>query len=122
MAGGSTSIVKTINPHPLKIDVVKFDGKNDYGMWRCKVIIALKASNLKDTLRLEKKPKATSEQDWDKMNRMRCGLIRSYLTQDIKYHVLHETSVRKLWEILEKKYLTKSIESRLQLKRRLYRF
>jgi len=35
--------------------------------------------------------------------------------------VLHETSARQLWEILEKKYLTKSIESRLQLKRTLYR-
>ena len=54
------------------------------------------------------------------MNRMACGLVRSYLTQDIKYHVLYETSARKLWEILEKKYLTKSIKSRLQLKRRLY--
>ena len=68
------------------------------------------------------KPKATSEQDWDKMNQMTCGLIRSCLTQDIKYHVLYETSVRQLWEILEKKYLTKCIESRLQLKRRLYCF
>jgi len=36
--------------------------------------------------------------------------------------VLHEISARQLWEILKKKYLTKSIESRLQLKRRLYRF
>jgi len=44
------------------------------------------------------------------------------LTQDIKYHVLHETSARQLWEILEKKYLTKSIESRLQLKSKLYSF
>ena len=44
------------------------------------------------------------------------------MTQDIKYHVLHETSARQLWEILEKKYLTKSVESRLQLKSKLYRF
>jgi len=36
--------------------------------------------------------------------------------------VLNETSARQLWETLEKKYLMKSIESRLQLKRRLYRF
>jgi len=36
--------------------------------------------------------------------------------------VLHETSARQLWEILEKEYLTKSNESRLQLKRRLYQF
>jgi len=26
------------------------------------------------------------------MNQTTCGLIRSCLTQDIKYHVLHETS------------------------------
>jgi len=64
----------------------------------------------------------TSEKDWDKMNRTACGLIRSYLTQDIKYRVLHETFTMKMWEIFEKKYLTKSIESRLLLKRRLYRF
>ena len=58
----------------MKIDVVKFDGKNNFGMWRCKVINALTTSNLKDTLRLEKKLEATSEQDWNKMNRMTCGL------------------------------------------------
>ena len=34
----------------------------------------------------------------------------------------HETSAKKLWETLEKKYLTKSVESRLQLKSKLYGF
>jgi len=60
---------------------------------------ALTTSNLEDTLRLEKKRNATSEEDWEKMNRTACGMIRSYLTQDIKYHVLHETSARQLWTI-----------------------
>ena len=83
---------------------------------------ALTTSNLEDTLQLEKKPEATSEYDWDKMNRITYSLIRSCLTQDIKYHMFYETSARQLWEILEKKYLTKSIESWLQLKRKLYRF
>ena len=55
---------------------------------------ALTASNLEDTLRLEKKRVSTTEEDWDKMNRMVCGLIRSYLTQDIKYYVLCETFAR----------------------------
>ena len=59
--------MKIMNPHPLKIDVVKFDGKNNFGMWRCEVMDALTTSNLEATLRLEKKPEATSEQDWDKM-------------------------------------------------------
>ena len=56
------------------------------------------------------------------MNRMTCGLIRLYLTQDIKYHVLYEMFAMKMRGILEKKYLMKSIESQLLLKRRLYRF
>ena len=90
MAGDSTSMVKIMNPYPLKIDVVKFNRKNNFGMWRCEVMDALTTSILKDTLQL-KKHDSTSEEDWDKMNRMTCGLIRSYLTQDIKYHVLHET-------------------------------
>ena len=83
---------------------------------------ALTASNLEDTLWLEKKCDTTTEEDWEKMNRTPYGLIRSCLTQDIKYHVLHETSARQLWDILEKKYLTKSVKWRLQLKSKLYRF
>jgi len=47
-------------------------------------------------------------------------IIRSFLTQVIKYHVMTETSVKKIWEILESKYLTKNIENRLHLKRRLH--
>ena len=45
---------------------------------------ALTASNLDDTLRLEKKRETTSEEDWEKMSRTSYGLIRSCLTQDIK--------------------------------------
>ena len=83
---------------------------------------ALTASNLKDALCLEEKPEKTSEKYWDKMNRATCDIIRSCLTQDIKYHMMTETSAKKIWEIFESKYLTKSIENHLHLKRRLYRF
>ena len=67
------------------------------------MIDALTASNLEDTLRFKEKSEETSDKNWDKMN-------KSCLTQDIKYHVLYGTSTRKMWDILEKKYLTKSIE------------
>jgi len=63
MAGDSTSMAKIINLHPLKIDVVKLNGKNNFGMWRREVMDALKASNLEDTLRLEKNCDSTSEED-----------------------------------------------------------
>ena len=55
MAGDSTFTVKSGNPHPLRIGVVKFDGKNNFVMWRCEVMDALTTSNIEDTLRLEKK-------------------------------------------------------------------
>ena len=68
MAESSTSTGKSVNPHPLRIDVVKFDGKNNFDMWRCEVMDALTTSNLEDTLRLEKKRDSITEEDWDKMN------------------------------------------------------
>jgi len=40
MAGDSTSTKKFMNSHPLKIDVVKFDGMNNFGMWKCEVMDA----------------------------------------------------------------------------------
>jgi len=61
MAGDSTSTVKIVNPHPLRIDVVKFDGQNNFGTWRYEVMDALTASNLEDTLRLERKRDSTAE-------------------------------------------------------------
>ena len=87
MAGESQSMVKSVNSHPMKINVVKFGGTNNFGMRRCEVMDVLTTSNLEDTLRMKEKQKETSEKNWDKMNRTTCSLIRSCLTQGIKYHV-----------------------------------
>jgi len=62
------------------------------------------------------------EKVWKKMNRTAYGVISSCLSQDLKYDVINETSVKNIWETLARKYLTKSIKNRLHLKRRLYRF
>ena len=53
---GGTSDVKTIqslNIHSMKIDVEKFNGTNNFGLWRCEVLDALNAQNLEDTLELD---------------------------------------------------------------------
>ena len=55
--------MKSVNPHLTKIDVVKFDDMNNFGMWRCEVMDALMASNLKDTLQLKEEPEETPEKD-----------------------------------------------------------
>ena len=71
MVGEGISIEKSMNPHSLRIDVVKFNGTNNFGMWRCEVMDTLTTSNLEDTLRLAKKRNTTTEEDWDKMTKQR---------------------------------------------------
>ena len=88
-------------------------------MWRCEVRDALLVQGLKDAIASDTRPAETSD-DWVRMNEVACAVIRSCLTQDIKYHVMNETSAKKIWDTLEDNYLTKSIENRLHLKRRLY--
>jgi len=55
------------------------------------------------------------------MNRTTCGLIRSCLTQDIKYHVLYETFAMKMREILEKKCNEDAGDSREEISDEEYR-
>ena len=47
--------MKTVNIHQSKIDMVKFDVTNNFGMLRCEMIDALNAQNLEDTLKLQEK-------------------------------------------------------------------
>jgi len=122
MAEVNQATVKNVNIYQGEIDVVKFDGTNNFDMWKCEVMDALTLSNLEDALLLENKPKEISEKEWDRMNRTACRVIRSCLTEHLKYHVMNETSARKIWDILEDMFLSRSIENRLHLKRRLYRF
>ena len=56
---GSSSGVKTVQSlsiHSMKIDVEKFNGTNNFGLWRYEVLDALNAQNLEDTLELDGKP------------------------------------------------------------------
>ena len=66
----------SVNIHQSKIDVVKFDGMNNFGKWRSEVTNVLIASNLQDSLLYDKELEEISEKDWNKMNRM-YSVIRS---------------------------------------------
>jgi len=61
MTESSKSSVKSVRHFLTKIDVMKFDGTNNFGMWRYEVMDTLTASNLEDSLRMEEKPGETSE-------------------------------------------------------------
>jgi hypothetical protein len=103
-----------------KFEVDKFDGTNNFGMWQCEVLDILNQQDLEFTL--EERPSDIPDSDWEKLNRQACGTIRLCLSKDIKYEVMKDNSARELWQKLENKYMTKSVENRLYLKKRLYRF
>ena len=77
---------------------------------------------MEETLELKEKPTELEDKVWRKMNSRACGVIRSCLTPDLIYDVMNETSAKKMWETLNEKYLTKSIENQLHLKKRFYQF
>jgi len=67
-SGGSkgTSNINTVhnlNLHSAKIDVVKFDGVINFGMWRCEVRNVLHVQGLKDAISSETKLAETTEKD-----------------------------------------------------------
>ena len=56
------------------------------------------------------------------VNRLACGTIRSCLSREQKYAFSKETSASKLWKALEEKFLKKSGQNKLYMKKRLFRF
>lgn len=103
-----------------KFDVEKFDGKSNFGMWQCEVMDVLIQHEL--DFALGDKPDNCDEQEWDRINRQTCGFIRLCLAKDQKYFVMRETKAKDLWKRLEDKFMTKSVENRLYLKKKLFRF
>ncbi|PHU01393.1 hypothetical protein BC332_31180 [Capsicum chinense] len=70
----------------------------------------------------KKKSEEIEERDWNIINRLACGTIRSCLSREQKYAVKNETSAHKLWKALEDKFLKKSGQNKLLMKKRLFRF
>ena len=63
-----------------------------------------------------------SDNDWEKIDRQAYGTIRLCLAKNQKYFVMRETKAKEIWKKLEDKYMTKSVENRLYLKKKLFHF
>ncbi|KAE8707953.1 putative beta-1,3-galactosyltransferase 20 [Hibiscus syriacus] len=70
----------------------------------------------------EEKPEYMEEKEWGTINRLACSTIRSCLSREQKYGYKNETSASKMWKALEEKFLKKSSQNRLHMKKRLFRF
>ena len=104
-----------------RFEVEKFNGTGHFGMWQGEVLDGLFQQGL-DIAIEEKKPDGVDENEWKNINRLACGTIRSCLSREQKYTFMKETSASKLWQALENKFMKKSSQNQLYLKKKLFRF
>jgi len=117
---GSLSSWSRFPVSTLKLAVEIFDGTGHFGMWQGKVLDSLFQQGLDIAIEGEK-PEEVEEKDWSIINRLACETIRSCLSREQKYAVKNETSTHKLWKALEDKFLKKSGQNKLLMKKRLFR-
>ena len=70
-----------------KVDVEKFDGRNNFVLWQSDMKDALYMLDLDQVLK-ETRLDDTSESQWERLNIKNCGLIYSCLAKEQRYTFL----------------------------------
>ncbi|KAK9078793.1 hypothetical protein SSX86_002851 [Deinandra increscens subsp. villosa] len=103
-----------------KYEIEKFDGKNDFGLWRVKMKALLVYQGIADAL-LER-PEGITDAKWnEKLAKAKSAIILS-LGDKVLREVSREASAASMWSKLENLYMTKSLANRMYLKKKLYTF
>ena len=105
----------------VKYDIEKFNGRNDFSLWRVKMRAVLVQQGLLKALQgVEALPQDWSaEEKEDTLNRAHSAIMLS-LSDEVLREMENETIAAGLWLKLESIYMTKSLTNRLYLKQRLY--
>lgn len=129
-----------MKPTRIKIDVEKFDGKGDFGMWKFKMQMQLENSGL-DSVLVEDKSSSSSEKgalkddeteskpvlslgeltEKEKDKRAK-NMICASLGNLVLRKVMKETTALGVWRALERDYQTKTLPNRIYLKHRFASF
>ena len=104
-----------------KIDMEKFDGKNDFNLWREKMIAHLGNLGLDEALKGESKmPSSLSEKEKSDILKKARNTIVLSLSDQILRKVVKEKSAAEMWLKLEQLFMTKTLPNRIYLKQRFY--
>ena len=104
-----------------KFEVEKFDGRNDFNLWRVKMRALLVQQGLSKSLKgIEALPTTMYNEENDELMEKAHSTILLCLGNEVLHEVAKENMATKLWLKLESLYMTKSLTNRLYLKKRLY--
>ena len=101
-----------------KFEVARFDGIGNFRLWQMRVKNLLAQQGISRTLN-EKKPAKVDDDKWE-IQAQACATISLCLTDQIMYHVMNETSPKKIWDKLEEQLMSKTLTRKLYLKQELY--
>ena len=102
-----------------KFEAVRFDGTGNFGLWQTRVKGLLAPQGISRALN-EKKPAKLDDNKWEEMQAQACATIKLCLSDQIMYHVMDETSPKKIWDKLEEQFMSKTLTRKLYLKQKLY--
>ncbi|KAH9694913.1 Integrase catalytic domain-containing protein [Citrus sinensis] len=109
-----------------KVDLEKFNGKNDFNMWKVNMEAVLITHGLGDALlpitKKEGKDVSTSKtpEQMAEIDRKAKGTIILSLADSVIREVAKEPTVADLWAKLESIYMKKSLANRLYIKKRMF--
>ena len=106
-----------------KFDIEKFNGNNDFGLWRLKMKAVMMQQGLWDVLKGGKE-EAEEKTDIKKSNLhdKAYGTLILNLSDRVLREVSKLETAAKVWAKLESIYMTKSLTNRLHLKQKLFTF
>lgn len=117
-----------MDPTPGKFEVIKFDGKGDFGLWKFKMLAQLEIQGLLSVLEEEAITSDSTKtvevadvkidlKKSEKDLRVR-SLFSTCLSDVILRKIMHETTALGMWKALERDYQTKSLPNRIYLKKK----
>ena len=103
-----------------KFEIEKFNGKNNFKIWKVKMhYLLVQQGAVKVLLGKEKQPVSITDDDWDEMDGRALSVIRLCLVEDVLFNIFTENTRFGLWSKLETLYMMKSLTNKIFLKRKL---
>ena len=100
-------------------DTEKFNGRNDFGLWKIKMQALLSHQGLDEALEAIETDERPSGKKLEILKKSKSAIILN-LDDKVLREVAREDSAASTWKKLGEPYMTKSLANRLYLKQRLY--
>ena len=68
----------------------------------------------------DQKPVKVDDDKWDEIKAQASATIRLCVSDQIMYHVMEETSPKKIWDKLDGQFMSKTVTRKLYLKQKLF--